>query len=35
MQAKIIKASDYMSEVWHRLDASADFANDQDPDLEL
>lgn len=35
MKAKIIKASDYMSDVWHRLDASVDFANDQDPDLEL
>lgn len=35
MQAKIIRASDYISDVWHRLDASADFANDQHPDLEM
>jgi hypothetical protein len=28
MVAKIIKASDYVSDVWHRLDAKADFAND-------
>lgn len=28
MKAKIIKASDYVSDVWHRLDAKADFAND-------
>lgn len=28
MKAKIIKASDYVSEIWHRLDATADFAND-------
>jgi hypothetical protein len=27
MVAKIVKASDYTSEVWHRLDAGADFAN--------
>lgn len=27
MQAKLVKASDYVSEVWHRLDAEADFAN--------
>jgi hypothetical protein len=27
MQAKLIKASDYVSEVWHRLDSEADFAN--------
>lgn len=28
MKAKLIKASDYVSDVWHRLDAKADFAND-------
>lgn len=28
MIAKLIKASDYVSDVWHRLDAKADFAND-------
>ena len=27
MQAKLIKASDYVSDIWHRLDAEADFAN--------
>ena len=27
MQAKLVKASDYVSEVWHRLDAEVDFAN--------
>jgi hypothetical protein len=27
MIAKIIKASEYVSDVWHRLDAKADFAN--------
>lgn len=27
MQAKLVKASDYVSDVWHRLDAEADFAN--------
>lgn len=27
MQAKLVKASDYVSEIWHRLDAEADFAN--------
>jgi hypothetical protein len=27
MQAKLVKASDYISEIWHRLDAEADFAN--------
>lgn len=28
MLAKLIKASEYVSDVWHRLDAKADFAND-------
>lgn len=28
MMAKLIKASDYVSDVWHSLDAKADFAND-------
>jgi len=27
MQAKLIKAADYVSDIWHRLDAEADFAN--------
>ena len=27
MQAKLVKASDYVSDIWHRLDAEADFAN--------
>jgi hypothetical protein len=27
MVAKVVKASDYVSDVWHRLDAGADFAN--------
>ena len=27
MQAKLVKASDYVSDIWHRLDAGADFAN--------
>lgn len=27
MQAKLVKASDYVSDVWHRLDGKADFAN--------
>jgi hypothetical protein len=27
MKTKIVKASDYVSEIWHRLDAGADFAN--------
>jgi hypothetical protein len=27
MIAKIVKASDYVEDVWHRLDAAADFAN--------
>lgn len=27
MQAKLVKASDYVSDIWHRLDANADFAN--------
>jgi hypothetical protein len=27
MQAKLIKASDYVSDIWHRIDAEADFAN--------
>jgi hypothetical protein len=35
MQAKVIKASDYISDIWHRLDASADFANDQHPDVKI
>ncbi len=37
MVAKIVKASDYVSDVWHRLDAEADFANtgfDQAPDYQ-
>jgi len=37
MVAKIVKASDYVSDVWHRLDAGADFANtgfDQAPDYQ-
>lgn len=28
MQAKLVKASDYVSDIWHRLDSDADFAND-------
>lgn len=38
MIAKIIKASEYVSDVWHRLDAKTDFANtgvDQIEDDEL
>lgn len=27
MVAKVVKASDYVEDVWHRLDAGADFAN--------
>jgi hypothetical protein len=27
MIAKVVKASDYVEDVWHRLDAGADFAN--------
>jgi hypothetical protein len=27
MIAKVVKASDYVEDVWHRLDAAADFAN--------
>jgi hypothetical protein len=27
MQAKLVKASDYVSDIWNRLDAEADFAN--------
>lgn len=27
MQAKLVKASDYVSDVWHRIDGKADFAN--------
>ena len=27
MQAKLVKASDYVSDIWHRIDAEADFAN--------
>lgn len=27
MQAKLVKASDYVSDIWHRLDANVDFAN--------
>ena len=27
MQAKLVKASDYVSDIWHRLDGKADFAN--------
>jgi hypothetical protein len=27
MQAKLVKAADYVSDIWHRLDAEADFAN--------
>lgn len=37
MIAKITKASDYVSDIWHRLDARADFANtgfEQAPDYE-
>lgn len=38
MVAKITKASDYVSDVWHRLDAQADFANtgfEQSDDYEV
>jgi hypothetical protein len=38
MVAKLIKASEYVSDVWHRVDAKADFANtgvDQAEDLSL
>jgi hypothetical protein len=38
MQAKLIKASDYVSEIWHRIDAEADFANtgfEQSDNIEL
>lgn len=38
MVAKITKASDYVSDVWHRLDAKADFANtgfEQAQDFEV
>ena len=38
MVAKITKASDYVSDVWHRLDAKADFANtgfEQGDDFEV
>lgn len=38
MVAKITTASDYVSDVWHRLDAKADFANtgfEQAGDIEL
>ncbi len=35
MIAKLIKASEYVSDVWHRCDAKADFANDQDADIEM
>ena len=38
MQAKLIKAADYVSDIWHRLDAEADFANtgfEQSDNIEL
>ena len=38
MQAKLVKASDYVSDIWHRLDAEADFANtgfEQSDNIEL
>jgi hypothetical protein len=28
MIAKLVKAADYVSDVWHHVDANADFAND-------
>ena len=35
MVAKLIKASEYVCDVWHRCDAKADFANDQSDDIEM
>jgi hypothetical protein len=35
MVAKIIKASDYISDIWHSLDANIDYANDRHPDVKF
>lgn len=35
MVAKLIKASDYVMDVWHHVDSKVDFANDQDPNISL